>query len=572
VVSFPRPVTRQQKSLLTLVVILGAASALVALALPPRREQLTTHPDRVVSNVVAGISHVHTTRSDGTGTPDEIAAAAARAGLQFVIFTDHGDGTRTPDPPQYRHGVLCLDGVEISTADGHYIGAGMAESPYPLGGDARDVVEDVERLGGFGIVAHPDSMKGRLQWREWMTPAPAIEWLNADTEWRDETYVKLARALLTYPIRPAESLASLLNRPDTTLRRWDEMTRRQRVVALPGSDAHARLGWGNEAADPYRNRILLRLPSYDNMFSTFSMRVELDEQLSRDPAADSARLLDALRRGRVYSVVDGFARPAQFDFRVRSGDSTARQGESLEPAGRLMVDVFANGPPGSSIVILRDGRLIAQGPGPQLRHEVAEARGVWRAEVRLDALGRQAAPWLVSNPVYVGQPTSQPTAIPAPATTRKLDEPEAERRWHVEHQSGSSGVLERSNNGPITFRFTLVPDILTQSVALVLPEGAALWEFDRVSFRARATSAMRLSVQLRQPAGRDGHRWRRSVYLDNVARDITVLFGDMRPVAETGGLKPDMGKIEDLLFVVDTINTRPGTAGAVMFESLSLER
>jgi hypothetical protein len=237
-----------------------------------------------------------------------------------------------------------------------------------------------------------------------------------------------------------------------------------------------------------------------------------------------------------------------------------------------MVDVFANGPPGSSIVILRDGRLIAQGPGPQLRHEVAEARGVWRAEVRLDALGRQAAPWLVSNPVYVGQPTSQPTAIPAPATTRKLDEPEAERRWHVEHQSGSSGVLERSNNGPITFRFTLVPDILTQSVALVLPEGAALWEFDRVSFRARATSAMRLSVQLRQPAGRDGHRWRRSVYLDNVARDITVLFGDMRPVAETGGLKPDMGKIEDLLFVVDTINTRPGTAGAVTFESLSLER
>jgi hypothetical protein len=83
---------------------------------------------------------------------------------------------------------------------------------------------------------------------------------------------------------------------------------------------------------------------------------------------------------------------------------------------------------------------------------------------------------------------------------------------------------------------------------------------------------MRLSVQLRQPAGRDGHRWRRSVYLDSVARDITVLFADMRPVAETGGLKPDMGKIEDLLFVVDTANTRPGTAGAVTFESLSLQR
>ena len=44
---------------------------------------------------VRGAYHVHSTVSDGTGSIDEIAAAAARAGLQFVILTDHGDGTRT---------------------------------------------------------------------------------------------------------------------------------------------------------------------------------------------------------------------------------------------------------------------------------------------------------------------------------------------------------------------------------------------------------------------------------------------------------------------------------------------
>jgi hypothetical protein len=302
------------------------------------------------------------------------------------------------------------------------------------------------------------------------------------------------------------------------------------------------------------------------------MRAELDGPFSRNAAVDSARLLDALRHGRVYSVVDGFAGPAQFDFVVRSGDRQARQGETLEPAGPLIVDVYANGPPGSSILLFRDGQLIAQGPGPQLRHAVPQSRAVLRTEVRLEARGRGAAPWLVSNPVYVGQPTPQPLSIPPPTRTRKLDEPDAERRWHLEHQSGSSGVLERSSTGLITFRFTLAPDTPTQSVALVLPEGAALWEFDRVSFRARATAAMRLSVQLRQPFGRDGHRWRRSVYLDNVARDVTVLFADMRPAGPTGRLKPDMGKIEDLLFVVDTTNTRPGTTGAVTFEALSLQR
>src|SRR2546426_4280648 len=37
----------------------------------------------------------------------------------------------------------------------------------PICGEARDVVEDVRRLGGFGIAAHPDSPKTELRWREW---------------------------------------------------------------------------------------------------------------------------------------------------------------------------------------------------------------------------------------------------------------------------------------------------------------------------------------------------------------------------------------------------------------------
>ncbi len=567
--SLSRPPSRKQKAFLTAAVMLAVAGSLVVFSLPPRRLDLSTRPG-AGSSAVAGVFHVHTSRSDGTGTPEEIAAAAARAGLQFVIFTDHGDGTREPDPPQYRQGVLCLDAVEISTANGHYIAVGMPVAPYPLGGEARDVVEDVERLGGFGIVAHPDSTKETLQWREWAPSPPAIEWLNADTEWRDETYAQLGRALMTYPIRPVESLGSLLDRPDSTLRRWDEMTRHQRVVALPGSDAHARLGWRNEADDPYRNRILLRLPSYSNMFSAFSMRVELDRPLTRHPVADATALVDALRGGRVYSVVDSFAGPAQFDFLVRSGDEQARQGELLQPGNGLVVEVRANGPPESTIVLLRDGRQIAEAPGPGLRHELPGSQAVLRAEVRL--AGRHT-PWLVSNPVYVAQQTPPADPRPPPVTTtRKLDEPDAERRWHVEQLSGASGALERSGNGPATFRYALAPDVRSQSVALVMPEGAALWEFDRVSFRASATMPMRLSVELRQPGGQDGQRWRRSVYLDTAARLVTVLFSDLRLAGPTGRLKPDMTRVDDLLFVVDTVNTRPGTSGAVTFESLSLQR
>ena len=519
--------------------------------------------------VAAGVSHVHTSRSDGTGTADEVAAAAGRAGLTFIIFTDHGDGTRAPDPPQYRHGVLCLDGVEISTADGHYLAVGMPVTPYPLGGEARDVIEDVGRLGGFGIVAHPDSLKGTLRWQPWTDGVEAIEWLNGDTEWRDETFGQLARALATYPFRAAETLAALLDRPESTLRRWDELTRRRPVVALAGSDAHARVGLSDEADDPYRSRILLRLPSYQTLFSTFSIRVELARPLSGDASLDATALVSALRSGRAYSVVDAFAAPAYFDFVVRSPSRQARQGESIDPDGPIVVEAESNGPPGSSIALFRDGQLIADRRGPTLREELPAGRAVLRAEVRLDGV---TTPWIVGNPVYVAPLPREPAARPAVTARTRLDEPDAERRWHVEQQSGAAGALERAATGPAIFRYQLVPDVTTQSVALVLPEGTRLREFDRVSFRGTASAPMRVSVQLRKPSGADGQRWRRSVYLDTIPRDITVFFADMTPAGPTDAARPDLKEIQDLLFVVDTTNTRPGTAGTVTIEALHLER
>ena len=94
--------------------------------------------------------------------------AAARAGLQFVVFTDHGDGTRPPDPPATSSGVLCIDAVEISTNGGHYVALGMRRSAVSRSaGKPSAVVEDVRRLGGFGIVAHPDSPKPELAWSDW---------------------------------------------------------------------------------------------------------------------------------------------------------------------------------------------------------------------------------------------------------------------------------------------------------------------------------------------------------------------------------------------------------------------
>ena len=133
--------------LFSLAVVLLAAVTMLA---PPARMRLLSGPD---TRVVRGAYHVHTTLSDGAGTSDEVAHAAARAGLDFVVLTDHGDGTRAPVPPRYVEGVLLIDAVEISTTGGHYVALGLKQTPYRLAGEPRDVIEDVTRLGGFGIAA-----------------------------------------------------------------------------------------------------------------------------------------------------------------------------------------------------------------------------------------------------------------------------------------------------------------------------------------------------------------------------------------------------------------------------------
>ena len=276
--------TRLSRSLVALTAAGALLSLLFVFVVPAAPIRLD---DRAWSDLsrrtVSGAYHVHSSRSDGAGDKPAIAQAAARAGLRFLILSDHGDATRPPDPPVYLDGVLCLDAVEISTDDGHYVALDMPRSPYPLGGTGASVVEDVARLGGFGVAAHPDSQKPALRWSDPDAPINGIEWLNSDSQWRDSARGRLWRAGISYFFRPGPALASLFSRP-STLDRWDRLTAVRPVVALAGLDAHG--GIGRRAEDGLNSNIP-GVPSYLASFTTFSLRVELDRSWSGDAATDA---------------------------------------------------------------------------------------------------------------------------------------------------------------------------------------------------------------------------------------------------------------------------------------------
>ena len=344
-----------------------AAAVLVTVAaiflwsqLPPRQLTLaSTFSD----GTVAGVLHVHSSRSDGRGTLAQIAHDAARAGLKFIVITDHGDATRAPEPPVYREGVLCIDGTEISTRDGHYIAVDIPASPYPLAGDGRDVVEDVKRLGGFGIVAHPDSPKPELAWKAWDTPFDAVEILNLDTMWRRRLAepgwrgkAALQARLLTYPFRPVESIASLVL-PSRALDQWDAIARRRHVVTLAGADAHAQIAW--RASDPIAARLAIPIPSYVSLFRALSVRVRPERALTTDAKTDAGMLLRAIRAGHLYTVVDGIATPPAFELTATNSLGTVRMGDQLDVAGPATLHVRSNAPDGFTTTIWNGTTAVA---------------------------------------------------------------------------------------------------------------------------------------------------------------------------------------------------------------------
>jgi hypothetical protein len=542
----------------------------------PQKQQIlsNTFPD----GTVAGVLHIHSSRSDGRGTVEQIAHDAARAGLKFIVITDHGDATRAPDPPVYREGVLCLEGTEISTSGGHYIAIDMPASLYPLGGDARDVVDDVKRMGGFGIVAHPDSPKPELRWTEWVAPFDAIEIVNLDTSWRQRVTgtswrpkAGLVSRLLTYPFRPTESITSLITR-SKVLYRWDALAGRRHLVTLAGADAHAQIAW--RASDPIAARLSVPVPSYESAFRALSVHVRTEQPLTGNAAADAAMIFRGIRAGHLYTAVEGAATPPAFEFTASNPLGTVREGDQLTASGPVLLHVRSNAPDGFTTTIWNGTTALAPDRHEQEFTVTAPAGpAVYWVEIR-PAGPLSGVPWITSNAIYV-RPAGAPPALPArpPArTSSTLFDGRTSGTWRVVTDPTSLGAMDitQSTTGEsaLRFRFGLsggVPASQYAALAVSTPQGVS--PNTRLSFDARAERPMRISVQLQTETA----RWQRSIYVDTFSQPHTIFFDEFMPAGEVPTYRAPLSAVRNVLFVVDTVNSKPGTSGRLWISSPKLE-
>ncbi|HVQ41269.1 MAG TPA: CehA/McbA family metallohydrolase [Vicinamibacterales bacterium] len=551
---------------LATAVVMAAVAVFVLSTLPPRAARPSAAPNR--STLAVGAWHVHSSRSDGSGSVEEIAAAAAGAGLDFVILTDHGDATRAPDPPRYVHDVLIIDAVEINTDSGHVVALNLdGPSAFPLAGDVRDVLDDIHRLGGWAVAAHPDSPRQNLRWRGQLTGVDGVEWLNVDSEWRGHAPAEIAASALRSVVRGPESIASMFRAPSPGLARWDAMQRTRPVVGLAAVDAHARLG-ADDSSSLWGRAASVKFPSYAALFRTVVQAVPLSGARSGSAATDARAILDGLRAGRSYSIVRAFVDL----FPSLEFSATAPQMERIGMGGHV--------PPGASgaivaeipgmqstrLDLLRDGRVVKSGQG-RLAFDAPGTAAPYRVEAYLPGY---RIPWLVTNSIYFDRENATPVPgnVAPSSVLQGLRVPQDS--WRIEANATSRGSIDRDTAGGVVVSYRLGDGAPAGQYVAFATDASGASALDRIAITATSATPMRLSLQVRVPGGRDGRRWRKSLYLDRDPRTYVVSLGDMDPVERGSLLRPIVAKVQSVLLVIDTVNASPGASGVVNIRAVTL--
>lgn len=352
-----------------------------------------------------GNMHAHTTYSDGAKTHAVVAAAAIKAGLDFMITTDHNalvEGVAG----LYQNGdggqVLLLTGEEVhdmTLAQGNQgnhllvYGAGQELSAAGQNRPPQELLDAVNAAGGLSFIAHPVAQE--VPW----AGEPDLGWHNWDisgyTGLEIWNYMTSMEELLPNPVQGIKALltpmASLVGPDPDALALWDDLLAQgQRVPVIGGADAHGSV---------YRFGPLVKIIyKYEFLFRCVNTHVLLPDLLTGDWLIDGPLLYQALARGNMFVGYGIPGDPRGFRFTaVQDGAETAQMGDAvaLDACDELRITA----PAPARLRILRQGEVVAEEVGETLTYRPTKP-GAYRVEAWKKYRRRERA-WILSNPIYV---------------------------------------------------------------------------------------------------------------------------------------------------------------------------
>ncbi len=342
-----------------------------------------------------GAIHIHSTFSDGSGDVKTIAETANEIGLDFILLTDHNTLRALKEGFEGWYGnTLLLVGCEINDKENknHYLAFGIEET-YSTRLPAKEYVKQIKDAGGIGFLAHPHEKRSSMKehppypWTEWSSnDFTGIEIWNHMSEWMEGLTEENKYNYFIHPLRSIKGPA------EETLKVWDQLNQKRRVVGIGGIDAHAHkvnlLGFFEVEVFPYKV-----------LFKSVRTHVITDKKIEpkknpKDFKTAKNIIYKALESGSCFVSNSYYGDASGFRFYAEKGKKIFQMGESV-PAGRVKLHVLLPKVSGS-IKLLKNGRTMDSVDSFEAQFNVKE-KGAYRVEVYLD----QNA-WIFSNHIRIG--------------------------------------------------------------------------------------------------------------------------------------------------------------------------
>jgi hypothetical protein len=353
-----------------------------------------------LTNEYIGNLHLHTPYSDGHGSHEDIARAAIRAGLDFVVTTDHNimvggiDGYRTMGQKR----VLLIAGEEVhdQTRDPQKNHLLIYETGRELASYTKDpqtLIDEVNNEGGLAFIAHPVDPEAPafkeldLSWVTWDVDGfVGLEIWNFMSEFK--SLLKSLPRALYYSYNPSRIATGPFME---TLRKWDSLLAEgKQVVAIGGADAHAfpvRMG-------PLRRTLF----PYEFHFRTVNTHILTQEPLSGNADTDRKRIFQAIRRGHCFVGYDLPAPTSGFRFVGIGSQDQVLMGDTLRSEFGVTLQIKL--PLRTSVRLLQDGVEVKQWKHTEAAVYTALNPGAYRVEAFIPYKGKMRG-WIYSNPIYV---------------------------------------------------------------------------------------------------------------------------------------------------------------------------
>jgi hypothetical protein len=373
-----------------------------------------------------GALHVHSGLSHDSRSPlSEVVSGAKKAGMRFLMFTEHP----VPHHDYFKEGhrgvvdgVLLIPGAELTGL------LAFPKSSVPEGSsDPQAEVDAVKKTHGQVFLCH---LEERMDWD--LKGLTGSEIYNLHADFKDETrliksmhsLIGLLGLLPAAKNYPQETMASLMDYPADYLRRYDQLCEKSRLTGIAANDAHHNnsikgillddgrlqlvdaLGTKLGRIDPKKvpdlkpylpenlhvgeAGTILDLDPYERSFRHVSTHLFL-------PDLSEPAVREALEAGRAYVSFEWIADPTGFNFQAVRGKDVYEMGSEVPFMKGISLRSVAPLP--GRFRLIRNGKEVHSALGRTYEHAI-DSPGNYRLEVWLN-LADAPEVWILSNPIYV---------------------------------------------------------------------------------------------------------------------------------------------------------------------------